>query len=400
MPGYRPLGRDRRGVCPASGGAVHSAPANDHQHRFRGPRHGAACFSVADSLTYIAHRAGRWCVDANRWRPKVNWCPGFNHPDFERLLGRDTDANLQERHPEHRAAGSGDRHWPRTPPEWRRHVPSRQFVELQRRHVHANDHIHSELTMISKIAPVHRTQVRTIAALLLLVGVAQTAAAQVSVEVSPLRVELQAGPGSTTTQPVTLTNYGKETGRVRARLTDWDLTRDGTPQFEGADAGRYSATSWVRLAPPEQTIEPGASAIVRFSASLPEGVEPGGYRTGILFEFEPETRTAAPKRELAFKSRIATLIYINSGTRCRRTSSSTCACGRRIPASTSSPLSELRAPHRPYQGNAAVVRRVGRSRPRSCGSGRAAAARERARSHGSRRHRRRESRSRGSIARS
>jgi P pilus assembly chaperone PapD len=168
--------------------------------------------------------------------------------------------------------------------------------------------------MNAKITPVHPTLLRSLAALLFLIGAAQTAAAQVSVEVSPLRVELQAGPGSSTTQPVTLTNYGKETVRVRARLTDWDLTRDGTPQFEGADAGRYSATSWVRLAPPEQTIEPGASAIVRFSASLPEGVEPGGYRTGILFEFEPETRTAAPKRELAFKSRIATLIYINSGT--------------------------------------------------------------------------------------
>ena len=167
--------------------------------------------------------------------------------------------------------------------------------------------------MIPNITHVHRARTRTLLALFLVVAVAQTAAAQVSVEVSPLRVELQAGPGSTTTQPVTLTNYGKETVRVRARLTDWDLTRDGTPQFEGADAGRYSATSWVRLAPPEQTIEPGASAIVRFSASLPEGLEPAGYRTGILFEFEPETRTLAPKRELAFKSRIATLIYINSG---------------------------------------------------------------------------------------
>ena len=86
---------------------------------------------------------------------------------------------------------------------------------------------------------------------------------------------------------MTLTNYGKEAVRVRATLTDWDLTRDGTPQFEGADGGRYSATAWVRLAPPEQVIEPGASATVRFSATLPEGVEPGGYRTGILFEFEP-----------------------------------------------------------------------------------------------------------------
>ncbi len=139
-------------------------------------------------------------------------------------------------------------------------------------------------------------------------------AAQVSVEVSPLRVELQAGPGSSTTQPITLTNYGKEAVRVRARLTDWDLTRDGTPQFEGVEAGRYSATAWLRIAPPEQVVEPGASATVRFNAVLPESVEPGGYRTGILFEFES---AAGPilsvRREVAFKSRIATLLYINTG---------------------------------------------------------------------------------------
>ena len=144
---------------------------------------------------------------------------------------------------------------------------------------------------------------------------AAPASAQVSVEVSPLRVELQAGPGSTTTQPVTLTNYGKEPVRVRATLTDWDLTKDGTPQFEGAVVGGpYSATAWLRLAPPEQVIEPGASATVRFSAALPAVVEPGGYRTGILFEFEPASGAMlTPKRELAFKSRIATLIYVNTG---------------------------------------------------------------------------------------
>jgi P pilus assembly chaperone PapD len=155
--------------------------------------------------------------------------------------------------------------------------------------------------------------------LLALVGtlvVPGRASAQVSVEVSPLRVELQAGPGSTTTQPVTLTNYGKEAVRVRATLTDWDLTKDGTPQFEGAViAGPYSATAWLRLAPPEQVIEPGASATVRFSAALPAVVEPGGYRTGILFEFEPASGAmTSPRRELAFKSRIATLIYVNAGT--------------------------------------------------------------------------------------
>jgi P pilus assembly chaperone PapD len=160
------------------------------------------------------------------------------------------------------------------------------------------------------------TVARSIAAFVLATAAAPPASAQVSVEVSPLRVELQAGPGSTTTQPVTLTNYGKEPVRVRATLTDWDLTRDGTPQFEGAVVGGpYSATSWMRIAPPEQVVEPGASATVRFSATLPEGVEPGGYRTGILFEFEAASGTMySPKRELAFKSRIATLIYVNAGT--------------------------------------------------------------------------------------
>jgi P pilus assembly chaperone PapD len=142
---------------------------------------------------------------------------------------------------------------------------------------------------------------------------AHSAAAQVSVEVSPLRVEMQAAPGSSTTQSITLTNYGKETLRIRATLSDWDLSRDGTPQFEGASPGRYSATSWVRIAPPEQLVEPGASAIVRYTATIPAGTEPAGYRTGILFEFDRASQTVTSRRELAFKSRIATLIYINAG---------------------------------------------------------------------------------------
>ena len=156
---------------------------------------------------------------------------------------------------------------------------------------------------------------RAVLALFGLLAVAPaSAAAQSSVEVSPLRVELQAGPGSSTTQGVTLINQGKESVRVRATLTDWDLTRDGTPQFEGSEVGgRYSATAWVRIAPPEQLIEPGATATVRFNLAMPPDVQPGGYRTGILFEFEPASRTNVVRPEISFKSRIATLIYVNIG---------------------------------------------------------------------------------------
>jgi P pilus assembly chaperone PapD len=152
----------------------------------------------------------------------------------------------------------------------------------------------------------------TAAAILLL---PTRASAQVSVEVSPLRAELAAGPGSTTTQAITVTNAGKEPVRVRATLTDWDLSKDGAPQFEAAvENGRFSATAWVRIAPPEQVIEPGKDATVRYSLSVPPGVQPGGYRTGILFEFGPASGDPVGRgREVLFKSRIATLIYVNIG---------------------------------------------------------------------------------------
>jgi P pilus assembly chaperone PapD len=141
------------------------------------------------------------------------------------------------------------------------------------------------------------------------------AAAQTSVEVSPLRVELAAAAGSTTTQGITVTNAGKEPVRVRAIVTDWDLSRDGSPQFEGAvPDGPFSARTWLRVAPPEQVIEAGQEATVRFSLTVPQVVEPGGYRVGVLFEFGPASGDPTGRaRQVLFKSRIATLIYVNIG---------------------------------------------------------------------------------------
>ena len=174
-------------------------------------------------------------------------------------------------------------------------------MDLQHGHVHADRPVHAERPLILGLA-----------ALLLW---AAPAVAQISVEVSPLRVELVAGPGSTTTQGITVINAGKEPVRVRATLTDWELSKDGSPQFEGAvEGGPYSATAWVRVAPPEQVIDPGREATVRFSLTVPAGIEPGGYRTGVLFEFGPSTGDPAGRaREVMFKSRIATLIYVNIG---------------------------------------------------------------------------------------
>lgn len=173
-------------------------------------------------------------------------------------------------------------------------------MDLQHRHLHANRPVHAQRAVIAA------------AAVLL---TAWPATAQISVEVSPLRIELAAGPGSTTTQPITLVNAGKDPVRVRATVTDWDLSKDGAPQFEGAVSdGPFSATTWVRVAPPQLVIEAGKDATVRFSMTVPAAAAPGGYRTGVLFEFGPADGDLTGRgREVTFKSRIATLIYVDIG---------------------------------------------------------------------------------------
>ena len=168
-------------------------------------------------------------------------------------------------------------------------------MDLQHRHIYADRPVHAQRALIVALA-----------ASMLWAG---PATAQISVEVSPLRVELTAGAGSTTTQGITVSNAGKDPIRVRARLTDWELSRDGAPQFESAvENGPYSATGWLRIAPPEQVIDPGKDAVVRFSMTVPQQIEPGGYRTGVLFEFGPAGGDPIARgREVMFKSRIATL---------------------------------------------------------------------------------------------
>jgi hypothetical protein len=179
-------------------------------------------------------------------------------------------------------------------------------MELRRGPLHADDHLHPDRAL---------TRSLLLLACTLVLASPRPVRAQASLEVSPLRVELQAGPGATTTQAVTLSSAGTEAVRVRARLSDWDLSRDGSPQFERVpENGPFSATRWVRIAPPELVIDPGKSGIVRFSLTVPADVMPAGYRTGILFEFLPASGDPVAKpKEVQFRSRVATLIYVNVG---------------------------------------------------------------------------------------
>jgi hypothetical protein len=127
-------------------------------------------------------------------------------------------------------------------------------------------------------------------------------------------MELKTLPGGTTTQAITVHNTGAEPVRVRATISDWYLSMDGTPQFGAAAGPTYSASSWLRIAPPEQVIEPTREGIVRFTLNVPAGTEMAGYRTSILFEFGPaDGSPVARGHDVMVRSRIATLVYVNVG---------------------------------------------------------------------------------------
>ena len=137
---------------------------------------------------------------------------------------------------------------------------------------------------------------------------------QVSVEVSPLRVELKTEPGGTTTQAVTIHNTGSDAVRVRATIADWHLSMEGAPQFSAMEDASYSASPWTRLAPPEQVIEAGREGTVRFTLAVPAETAAAGYRTSLLFDFGPASGAPVGRgHDVLVRSRIATLIYVNVG---------------------------------------------------------------------------------------
>ena len=182
-------------------------------------------------------------------------------------------------------------------------------MDIRHRHLHANDCLYPGAALTAGL------WVLLMLTSLHLGSAAASAQGPVSVEVSPLRVELKLTAGGTHTQAITITNTGKEAVRIRASVRDWHLSKDGAPQFRDPEDGRaYSASGWTRLAPPEMVIQPNMEGTVRFSLTVPAGVDPAGYRTGIMFELTPAAGDPITRRrEVAVRSQIATLVYANVG---------------------------------------------------------------------------------------
>ena len=133
--------------------------------------------------------------------------------------------------------------------------------------------------------------------------------AEVSVSVSPIRVEHLVKQGEKGTDMISVTNDGTDPTRLRVSVEDWALTRDGNPMFMKAEKNRYSCAEWIRINPVDFRLSPGQTREVRYTVTVPQGVEDGGYRAAIIFETVPDMTPGEKVKRVFLRGRIVTILY-------------------------------------------------------------------------------------------
>jgi P pilus assembly chaperone PapD len=133
--------------------------------------------------------------------------------------------------------------------------------------------------------------------------------AEVSISVSPIRVEHLVKQGEKGTDTISVTNDGTAPARLKVSVEDWALTRDGNPMFIKVGKNPYSCAEWIRINPVDFRVDPGQTREVRYTVTVPGGIEDGGFRVAIIFETVPEVMPGEKAKRVYLKGRIATIVY-------------------------------------------------------------------------------------------
>ncbi len=133
--------------------------------------------------------------------------------------------------------------------------------------------------------------------------------AEVSLSVSPIRVEHLVKQGEKGTDMISVTNDGTAATRLKVSIEDWTLTKDGNPMFMKAESNRYSCVEWIRINPVDFRLAPGETKEVRYTITVPQEVEDGGYRAAIIFETVPDVIPGEKIKRVFLKGRIVTILY-------------------------------------------------------------------------------------------
>jgi fimbrial chaperone protein len=133
--------------------------------------------------------------------------------------------------------------------------------------------------------------------------------------VSPPRFELQADPGETLRQIVTIQNAGDRPASFAVRTADWDLSADGGLTIHPPELQPGSCRPWARIERRSLRLPAQGLKRFRFEIQVPDGAPAGECRLALLVEPGEDAQLMARARNIRFpvEGRIAVIIYVGIG---------------------------------------------------------------------------------------
>ncbi|MEW5866308.1 MAG: hypothetical protein AB1774_05535 [Bacillota bacterium] len=135
--------------------------------------------------------------------------------------------------------------------------------------------------------------------------------AEISMSLTPLLVELTAGPGDTKTFDVLLVNESK-TASAHFRVFTADVAEKQNGDYCVVESGesKYSCARWIKLSANEADLGPGEGLALTGKLTVPRGVFGGRY-AAVVFELAPEKRTGEAFASTEFVQRFVTVVEVS-----------------------------------------------------------------------------------------
>ena len=130
-----------------------------------------------------------------------------------------------------------------------------------------------------------------------------------SLGLTPMKMQLEVEPGETRTEALEIYNRGDEPAIMKVYVQDWSVLRGGDMVFLPPAANKRSASSWIELSETQFALYPGETRLVRASINVPEEVE--GTHWCILF-FEGVRQKPSARFGVGVGGRLGATIYITA----------------------------------------------------------------------------------------
>ncbi|HVA37592.1 MAG TPA: hypothetical protein VNJ51_08265 [Candidatus Dormibacteraeota bacterium] len=132
----------------------------------------------------------------------------------------------------------------------------------------------------------------------------RSAPADLGLDVSPAKYEMEVPAGQTQTFPITVRNTGGDTVHIQVSLVDFTVGANGQYVFLPPGKNKYSMAPWMSLNPREFDIAPNTLQQVRVSVAVPAGTT-GEHSVIAFFQTRPTRKPGG----VSFSERIAAKIY-------------------------------------------------------------------------------------------